>query len=128
MSVSKNPQNKQLNGAEDRETHQLLLIKEVPDSLVAFRKELIKPEHTDIFLTAMGAPTFELAIAAVAAKLDIVLDGDYDVGPLCAILTTALEQKGKGQALRFEGIPGLVDNVEIVERENGINLEKGPVS
>jgi len=96
-------------------------IHQPPASLIALRQELQK--HPDI-CAACAVPevyTFEEALAIIAMKLDIALDGAYDVGPLCEVLLSALWNRG-----RFATNPHLRDSrlvdVEMLEKEGEIEL------
>lgn len=99
----------------------LVNIHQPPDSLVALRKELQK--HPDI-CEACSVPTirtFEETLAVIAMKLDIALDGSYDVGPLCEVLVSALRNRGK-----FNTVPHLRDSrlldVEMLEKEGEVEI------
>lgn len=105
----------------DHSTHELLSLHRPPDSLVALREELTK--HPDISAYAQEGATFEDCIGRIALKLDIVLDGDYDGEKLCAMLATALRNRGSNSMTPHLRAAGLV-NAEIVETEKGISLEK----
>lgn len=63
---------------------------EVPRELVDFQNEIIK--HPDLLavLQSDHIKTFEEGLAYVAAELGIIVDGLYDVGPLCKLLTERL--------------------------------------
>jgi hypothetical protein len=111
---------KQINGAIDY-PRKMLLIKEAPDSLIALRQLLALPENKDIYDAANKETTFEVVLATVAEKLDIVLDGTYDVGPLCTVLAEAMKRRHMGPGLRFD-VPGL-QRADIVERESSVTLE-----
>ena len=114
------------NGLEDRTTNPYLILKQVPDSFIALRTELAKPENIDIFNASIRESSFEGSIATIAEKLDIVVDGLYDIGPLCNVLAAAMRQRHLSPELRHAGIPGLVEGVEIVETADSISLERTP--
>jgi len=105
------------------DVHHLIELKEPPASLVALREELMKPQHADIANYAKDGPSFSEVMARIAIKLDIVLDGEYDAAELCEVLANALRGR-----FSYKGRPHLSDsrlmNVEIVEREGEITLEK----
>jgi len=115
--------NNERNKRHDLITHHLLELREPPDVLVAFRTELMKPQHQDIVRAAMKEPTFEGVLATVAEKLDIVLDGIYDPIQLLSLLTNALKKRGL-----FVLHPHLRDerlqSASIVETEGEITLEE----
>lgn len=69
-----------------------LEIKEVPESFLALRRELL--HHPDIFKAANEGKNIEQCLGIIAAKLGIVLDGYYDVPELCDVLVTALFRRG----------------------------------
>ena len=101
--------------------HHLLLEKITPPSLDIFRRELLLPQHRDIFLASQAAATFEEAIGTVAAMLDIALDGTYDPADLFVLLTTALRNRNRSLAAT-DLAPGLQE-VELVERADSITVE-----
>lgn len=109
---------KNING-EYNNSHPLLEIKEVPPGLVALRGELIY--HADIVEYAQEGTDFSDCLGRIAVKLDIVLDGFYDVEPLCSMLTEALRNRRffpKSPHLRHRD---LVD-VELVEKEGSLEI------
>lgn len=114
---------RQLDGYEDR-SHHLLVVKEVPDTLQELRRELQHGAHRDICLAAIKETTFEGSLATIGEKLDIVLDGTYDVGPLCQVLLQALRARRMGT--KIPGNLGLITGAEIVEREGEVSLELAP--
>jgi hypothetical protein len=107
------------SGGYDKDTHYLLSIHEPPASLVALRIELVK--HPDIYLAAQKSSTFEESLAIIGEKLDIVLDGDYDVEPLCAMLVDCLRKRGRHKDSPHLRHASLID-AEIIETEKGITL------
>lgn len=121
------PDNKQLNGAYDT-SHPLIEKKEVPDSFRAFVTELNSPQHADIVEKAKKEATFEGVLAVVAQELDIIVDGIYDVGPTCAMLTVALKNRYKlkaGVIAAHELAPGFgLTRARIVETEGEVILEE----
>ncbi len=103
--------------------HHLIDIKYLPASLIAFRRELCAPQNIDIFNEAIKCPDFSQSIATVARMLNIVLDGNYDVESLLAMLTDELiNRHKKGGGINPRLVPCM-----IVERESTINLEVAPV-
>lgn len=109
------------NRAEEDRSHHLLSLKQIPDTLLELRKELAL--HTDISEFASQGNTFEDCLGRIGAKLDIALDGDYDVEDLCGLLLRALR-------LRRFGYPGShihrtlgLASAQLVERADGVSLE-----
>lgn len=94
---------------------------EPPDSLVALREELL--HHPDICEYAKDATSFEDVLGKIALKLDIILDGLYDVADICAMLTTALKGRYSNTSTPHLRAFGLQD-VELVEREGSVSIEK----
>lgn len=70
-------------------------IKEPPPGLVALRTELAKPENADILKIAAYETTIEGSLATIAEKLGIIVDGVYDMHPLCEMLTKTLKDRHK---------------------------------
>lgn len=103
--------------AYDHDTHHLLSIKRLPESLIALQRELALPEHRDIYEAASQEATFELAIGQIAAKLSILLDGDYDHDKLFTLLTRALRARSSNREIHTLD-PSLVP-VEINETKDG---------
>lgn len=105
-----------------KETHHLIEERVPPPSMIRLRNELAK--HPDIYKQASESNTIEDCLGIIAARLDIVLDGLYDVPDLCDLLCRALEQRGQ-----HGNRPHLLDsrliNAELVEREGEISLEEG---
>lgn len=112
------------SGGTDNDTHYLIQLKEAPDSLIALREELLK--HPDICEYAVQGDTFEDCLGRIALKLDIALDGMYDIQPLCAMLVSVLRKRhmfGANPHLRHKGLI----SAELVETEKGVELrEAGP--
>lgn len=105
----------------DHDTHHLLDLRRPPDNLVALREELIK--HEDICQFAQQGKTFEECLGLIALKLDIALDGEYDVSDLCGMLTTALRCRSSGYSDAIRTLPGMV-GVELVETADGVILQE----
>lgn len=103
----------------NNETHHLIELKEVPDSLVELRKELMY--HSEITKYAQAGNTFEECLGLIALHLDIALDGTYDVGPLCEVLVTALRNKRMHPSQPHLRALGLID-VELIERSGSLEL------
>jgi hypothetical protein len=111
---------KKFQGAYKNE-HALIEEKVVPESLVELRKEL--PKHPDIFLLANRGKTFEECLAIIAAELNILVDGYYDVEDLCELLVKTLQCRHVRNSLSPHD-PRLVpvditegfDKIEIKER------------
>lgn len=95
-----------------------LEIKFLPPELVELRKEIIK--HSDILAVVQNAKTFEDGLGGIAAKLNIALDGLYDVPDLCRLLIDALHNRNVDRALA-PNIAGL-QSVEMVETDKEISL------
>lgn len=113
------------NGAYD-DSHHLLELKQVPESLTALRSLLAEPQNADIRDYAISGKDFEECIGRVAMYLGIVLDGDYDVGPLCSVLVAAVERR---RMPGFSTTPSAGDSrlvpAEIVETATSLSLEVG---
>lgn len=111
-----------MSDANFKNDHHLIHEKVVPDSLLALRQELLLPHHRDIFLAAQKERSFEEALGMIAAKLDILLDGDYNVPDLCELLVKALRTR----ALHGNN-PAAIDPrliaVEIVEKKDVVSVE-----
>lgn len=107
------------DGGHDLSTHPLISIHEPPAALVAFRSELVL--HTDISAAASKETTFEGAIATVAEKLGIIVDGMYDPIDLLSMLTEALKSRGSFAASPHLRAKGLMD-VELIEKEGTVEL------
>jgi hypothetical protein len=73
--------------------HKLLEVREPPDSLVALRTELAKPENLDISIYASAGVTFEDCLGRIAFCLRIAMDGVYDPIKVCATLTDELRRR-----------------------------------
>ena len=121
MSKSSKTNKPNNGGGYDNTTNTLIALHEPPASLVALRNELAF--HPEVCEFAIQGDTFEECLGRIATKLDIVLDGLYDVEPLCAMLVEAL------QSIRFQTrqnqphlrATGLVD-AEIVETAGEVKL------
>lgn len=96
----------------------ILQIKDLPEELIELRKELLN--HPDILAASQAAKTFEDALGIVAMKLNIALDGLYDVQDLCSMLLGALRNRNVDRAL-VPNIPGL-QTVELVETDTEISM------
>lgn len=103
------------------DSHHLVAIHQPPASLIALREELVY--HPDIFEYAALGVDFEDVLGRIALKLDIALDGVYDVEPLCAVLVEAMRKRRF-----FPGNPSLrhkdLMDVELVEKEGKIELQE----
>lgn len=75
-------------------THPLIHIKDIPPEFIALQKELNKDENFDVAFEARKAGNIEEALGTIAAKLNIALDGLYDVPDICNILAKALAKRG----------------------------------
>jgi hypothetical protein len=71
----------------------LIEIKESPPGLIALRTELAKPENKDIAEIAQRETTFEGSLATIAERLNILVDGVYDVEPLCQKLAEEMKKR-----------------------------------
>lgn len=103
----------------DTSTHSRLLIKHVPDALIALRKELLN--HHDI-MSEVGKPEFgtiELVLGRIAQLLNIGLDGEYEPIDLFTMLTTALQNRNS--LAPHTQAPGLKE-VELHETATEIKL------
>jgi hypothetical protein len=107
------------DGGYDETTHHLIALHEPPDSLSELRKELAF--HPDISSYAQEGLTFEDCLGRIALKLDIVLDGDYEVGPLCEVLVTALRARKSHTTAPHLRHSSLID-VELVEKEGEMEI------
>ena len=113
--------NKNFGGYIDE--HHLIELKQPPSSLVELRNLLQQPEFKDIREKAEAAATFEEALGVIALQLDILLDGTYDVGPLCKVLVAALTNREKFKSTPHLRAEGLID-VELVERKDTVAVER----
>lgn len=91
---------------------------EVPRELKEFRAELLN--HTDLYMIGMRQSTFEDVLAAVASKLNIALDGEYEPAKLLNMLTRAMKNRSDNPV----EAPALSDlqQVQLVETETEISL------
>lgn len=105
-----------------KDTHHLMEIKQLPASLIELQKEITLPQHRDIYNAAFAEKTFELALGMLAAKVDILLDGSYDVPKLCELLVTALRTRRVAGANPSAMHPDLVP-VDLVEKEDSLAVE-----
>lgn len=103
--------------------HHLVELKEPPPSLVQLRGLLARPENLDIMRFAAEEGTdFETALGAIAAKLDIVLDGKYDVENLCELLCKGILLRA-GYHNRMHTIDSRLQPAELQEREGAVSIE-----
>lgn len=109
------------NWGTDHFTHHLLEIREPPPSIVELRNLLQEPQHADILADAQKATSFSEAIGTIAARLDIALDGSYDVDGLCRVLCTCLRGRFTNNSTPHLRSPELV-NVELHETEDEVKL------
>lgn len=109
----------------DHDSHPLISFKRLPESLIALRTELAKPQHRDIYDEAEKEATFEAALGTIAARLDIAVDGFIDVDDFSAVLCNALRRRHM-----FKDRPHLRDsrlvNAEMHEKGEEIELVKIP--
>lgn len=65
-----------------------------PESLQLLQQELIH-HHQDLILKIAGCypPTIENQLAKLGMELEVVLDGDYDIGELALVLLNRLYRK-----------------------------------
>lgn len=96
----------------------VLVIKEVPPEMIELRNELYN--HQDVYQEAVKGNSFEESLGKIATKLNIALDGLYDVPDLCKLLLGALRNRNVDRAL-VPNIPGL-QTVELVETDTEISL------
>lgn len=109
-----------MDATEDR-SHANLVIKMLPDSLIALREELA--HHQDISDYASQGRDFGDCLGRIGTKLDIALDGDYDVDSLSEILLSALRGRRFGHHPEYTRKRlGLVP-AELVERAGELSLE-----
>lgn len=106
---------------EDRSSHALIVEKKPPQSIIELAKRLQQPQHADILAIAQKGETFEECIGTIAAFLDIVLDGEYDIPDLAAMLVKAMDARGT-----VGNQPHTLDDrlvsVELVERKDSFEL------
>lgn len=100
-----------------------LQVKVTPETWNEFVRELNSGRHSDIVKEAQKCLSFSEVIGTVAAKLDIVLDGSYDMLPTCAMLLSALQRKVSGNTQPHNLDPSLVP-VNLIEREGSLTLEE----
>lgn len=103
-------------------SHHLLAIHEPPQALLELRNRLQLPQHKDIadFANAQSGD-FSEALGAIAAALDIVLDGFYDPIDICALLVKALDNRSEFKHRAHELDPRL-KNVELIEHEKDVEI------
>lgn len=84
------------NGSMDLEIneHRLVQIKKTPEEVIALQKLLALPENRDLASSAAKGQSFEECLAILSADLGIMLDGMYDVAPLCLMLTKVISTRG----------------------------------
>lgn len=70
--------------------------KVVPTVFTEFQQELNSGRHNDIVEDAKKGATFEECIGTIAARLDIILDGDYTPEELFSVLLAALRRRVPG--------------------------------
>lgn len=104
-------------------SHHLLEIKQIPDSLTQLRQELTLPQNKDIFDYAMKGDSIEECLARIAVMLDIVLDGLYDMSPLCDVLLTAMRNRANHPNQPHLRVAGLVE-AEIIETDGEVTLHE----
>lgn len=109
----------------DHSTHHLLSIKRLDESFNLLVRELALPQNKDISDEAQEkGTTFEECLGFIAARLDIVLDGLYDVADLCELLTKALKNR-KEFGNRMHEVDKRLVSAEIVETAESIALQLG---
>lgn len=112
------------NWGENR-SHPRLVIKEGPPSLVELRRLLALPQNSDLAEEGMKAATFEEAIGSIAAKLNILLDGDYEPEPLFAMLCEAIRNRDKpGMQMRPHLLAKGLVNAEVAETTTDFIIEE----
>lgn len=104
------------------EPRQNLVIKASPPELVALREQLAKPWNSDILEKANKEATFEACLGAIAAELDIALDGTYDPLPLIRMLAEALSNRHLHKQDPEKRAKGLVA-AKMEEHDENIHLE-----
>lgn len=102
-------------------THHLIEIREPPPSIVELRNLLQEAQHADLFEASKAGKDFGESLGILAARLDIALDGDYDVDNLCRMLVTCLKARFVNVSTPHLRSPGLV-NARLEEAENEIRL------
>jgi len=108
-------------GGVDYSTHHLLLIKEVPLSFDLLREEL--QHHLDICAYVNQGDSFPECMARIALKLDIALDGIYEIGPLSEVLLEALRNRRFHPESPHLRAKGLID-VELLETQGELKLQE----
>lgn len=73
--------------------HHLIEMKEVPEEIVALRRELMEPWNAELVREAMKGESFEECLGIIAFQLGIPLNGNYHIPQLCGKLYEALKQK-----------------------------------
>lgn len=104
-----------------KKEHPLIDEKRIPEEVMRLARLLALPVNKDIYDFANKYKTIEKCLGAVAACLDIVLDGYYDVPPLCTLLADAVQAKMDGKKILSIN-PDLV-SVQLTEREGTVALE-----
>jgi hypothetical protein len=62
-----------------------------PEYILALQQELTK--HPDLQQKLNPGDSFASAIAAIAAELNILMDGMYDMKPTCEMLVRKLQER-----------------------------------
>jgi hypothetical protein len=117
------PREQELKNGQYDDSHHLLEIKMLPHSLILFRNLLQREENADIKEYVSKGNSFEECLARTATFLSIVVDGDYDVGPLCEVFINAINtRKLVGNQPHLSDVR--LVNAEIVETEGDVTLQR----
>ena len=93
----------------------------VPESFQHLQSELNAAQHLDIKAEAAKAASFEEAIGTIAAKLNVVLDGDYDPDDLFTMLVRAMRNRNSDRTAPPSNVDGLM-HVTLTETSGSIHM------
>lgn len=104
--------------------HPLIEEKVIPASLVALRLELNEPRHAALCAEAMKGKSFEECLGILAARLDIAVDGAYEVSDLAEVLYLALINRKPGAVQNHHLRDSRLVNAELKETATRLSLEE----
>lgn len=112
--IASNQASKQTFGYKNE--HALIEEEIAPPSTRRLAKLLQLPQNKELHDLAIQGQTFEDCLGIIAARYNILLDGEYDVPALCDLLCRAIEAN---PSVKKELVP-----VEAIEREGSIEIVK----
>lgn len=107
---------------EDR-SHPYLILKETPPALIELRRILSLVANIDLYQAGITGDNIGDCLGRIAAKLDIAMDGYYEIPEVCEMLVEAIGNRGKFSSQPHLRAAGLV-NAELVEREGTVEIER----